>query len=72
MAREIIRSWAVENTHLAEVSKSEEREVFGTKYRRATLFKTICGTRVREDNVIMQPGSKLRCRICIAIDAREG
>lgn len=68
--REIVRSFKSDNTHLADIESTTAAVAFGATYRRPPLgTKAICGVRIR-DGVVMQTGTKVKCKTCRVLDEK--
>jgi len=66
--REIVRSFKSEQTHLADVESTHAAVAFGATYRRPPVgTRALCGVHIR-DGVVMQEGTKVKCRTCSALE----
>lgn len=69
--RVVVRRYASDQTHMADVEKTDARVMFGVPYRHPPEdTKALCGCTI-SNGVVMQEGCKVRCHACRAINRRE-
>jgi hypothetical protein len=64
---EPVRNMRSNMTHLTDVESTTAGVSFGVVYRKPpTDTKAFCGVAIR-DGVVMQPGTKVKCRACLHV-----
>lgn len=71
MTAYVVRRLASERTHVAREGEAEtySTKIFGVPYTRID-GQAACGVKI-DDGVIMQPGTRVRCRACRHITGVE-
>lgn len=64
MSIKIVRRWASNMTHYADVPGTVAMVAFGAHYAAPMECRALCGVKVGPKDVVMQEGSKVKCQAC--------